>query len=195
MTTAAQVRANQENSKLSTGPRTEEGKAVSSRNHLVHGLCSSDPVLPTEDRNQFNELLEQYKLEWAPETTHHQFLVSEMAGAHWKLDRIQRLENDMFAKLDDPSKAFADKDTAAGFARLERYRASLERTYHRAARELRAIQKEKTRIEAKIRKGLEMAELNAIRAVLDAPLPFELPGYMAKDRRQGVDASQANQGS
>jgi len=78
MSTFAQVLANHENSKLSTGPRTEEGKAVSSRNHLVHGLSSADPVLPTEDRNLFNELLEQYKLDWTPETTNDEFLVHRL---------------------------------------------------------------------------------------------------------------------
>ena len=195
MATESQISANRENSKLSTGPRTEAGKAASSQNHLVHGLCATDPVLPTEDRNQFNELLEQYKSDWTPVTTHQEFLVSQMTGAQWKLDRIQRIENDMFAKLDDPAKAFSDRETAAGFARLQRYRASLERTYHRCVRELRAAQKEKFQYEAKIRKGLEMAELNAIRAVLEAPLPFELPGYLAADRRQPAETGQAKQGS
>jgi len=162
MSTFAQTRANQENSKLSTGPCTAEGKAVSSRNHLVHGLCSADPVLPTEDRNLFNQLLEQYKSDWTPVGTHEEFMISEMAGAHWKLDRIQRMENDMFAALDDPNKAFADKDTAAGFTRLERYRASLERTYHRCIRELRAARKEHLRFEANSRQAIEQARLNFI---------------------------------
>ena len=142
MTTAAQIRANQENSKLSTGPRTEDGKAASSRNHLVHGLCAADPVLPTENREKFAELLEEFKSAWTPITTHQEFLVSEMAGARWKLDRVQRMENDMFAALDDPTKAFTDKETAAGFARLEKYRAALERTYHRCLRELRVSRKD-----------------------------------------------------
>ena len=162
MSTFAQIRANQENSKLSTGPRTEDGKAVSSRNHQVHGLCSADPVLPTEDRNQFNELLEQYKSDWTPVTTHDEFLVSEMTGAHWKLHRIQRLENDMFAALDDPTRAFSDKETAAGFARLERYRASLERTYHRCLRELRATRKDEKQFKANSEQAIEQARLNFI---------------------------------
>ena len=195
MTTSEQISANRENSKLSTGPRTEEGKAVSSRNHLVHGLCSTDPVLPTEDRNQFNELLQQYKSEWSPETTHDQFLVSEMVAAQWKLDRIARIELDMFAKLDDPAKAFTDKETAAGFTRLERYRTSLERTYHRAARELRAIQKEKLRIEAKTREILEKADFAAFKAKVFAPLPQEILEVMAENRRKFAEARQAKQGS
>src|SRR5579884_3356060 len=133
MTSIEQIQANRENSKLSTGPRTEAGKAVSSRNHLVHGLCSVDPVLPSEDRDQFNQLVEAFKLEWSPNGLHQEILVSTMAGAQWKLDRIARIEIDMLAKLDDPAQSFTEKETAAAFARLDRYRASLERTFHRCA--------------------------------------------------------------
>jgi hypothetical protein len=43
MTTAQQIRANRENARLSTGPRTAEGKARSSRSAFRHGL--SIPVL------------------------------------------------------------------------------------------------------------------------------------------------------
>ena len=142
MATTAQAFANRENSKHSTGPQTPEGKAASSQNSKTHGFSAADPVLPNEDRNQFNELLERYKAELAPENAHEEFLVSQMTGARWKLERLERIENAMFAELEDPSEAFTNKETAAGFARLERYRASLERTYHRCARELRATRKE-----------------------------------------------------
>jgi len=141
MATPAQVFANRENSKSSTGPNTPEGKAASSQNAKTNGFNAADPVLPTEDRNQFNALLEQYRSEIAPKTIHEEFLVSQMTGARWKLDRLERMEVNMFAALENPSEAFMNKDTAAGFARLDRYRASLERTYHRCARELRAAQK------------------------------------------------------
>ena len=141
MPTQAQIAANRKNSKKSTGPKTEVGKSVSSSNAISHGFCAADPVLPTEDRGQFNQLLEQYKSELTPATAHQEFLVSQMAGARWKLNRLERTETEMFAALDDPTKAFTDKETSAGFAKLERHRAALERTYHRSARELRADQK------------------------------------------------------
>jgi len=114
--------------------------------------CAADPVLPHEDRTQFNALLGRYQSDFAPVTAHEEFLVSQMAGARWKLDRAERIEIAMFAALESPgdlattevmmAQAFMDKDTATGFTRLDRYRASLERTYHRCARELRATRKE-----------------------------------------------------
>ena len=151
MASPSQVFANRENSKFSTGPRTPEGKAASSANAKIHGLSAADPVLPHEDRNQFNALLERYQSDIVPATAHEEFLVSQMTGARWKLDRLERIEVAMFVALESPgdlttteammAQAFMGKDTGNGFARLDRYRASLERTYHRCARELRATRK------------------------------------------------------
>src|ERR1051326_2317766 len=152
MATTAQVLANRDNSKLSTGPRSADGKAASSGNAITHGLSAADPVLPNEDRNQFNALLQHYQSDFAPETAHEEFLVGQMAAARWKLDRAERIENAMLAALESPcdpatneavmAQAFLEKDTGNGFARLDRYRGSLERTYRRCARELRATRKE-----------------------------------------------------
>src|ERR1700692_324555 len=102
MASAAQTFANRENSKFSTGPRTPDGKAASSRNSRTHGFCAVDPVLPHEDRNQFNALLERYQSDFQPTTAHEDFLVHQMAGARWKLDRAGRIENAMFAALESP---------------------------------------------------------------------------------------------
>jgi hypothetical protein len=112
---------------------------------------SCDPVLPHEDHTQFTALLERYQSEFAPATAHEDFLVSQMAGARWKLDRAERIETAMFAALESPgdrattealmAQFFLDKDTSSGRARLDRYRANLERTYRRCALELRAIRK------------------------------------------------------
>src|SRR5579864_5372250 len=142
MATTAQAFANRENSKSSTGPRTVEGKAASSQNAKTNGFNAVDPVLPNEDRNEFNALRERYTSEIAPKTAQEEFLVGQMAGARWKLNRLENMEVAMFAKLENLTEAFTNKETAASFARLDRYRASLERTYHRCARELRATRKE-----------------------------------------------------
>ena len=41
MSSQAQIAANRANAQLSTGPRTEEGKAASSRNAYRHGLFAA----------------------------------------------------------------------------------------------------------------------------------------------------------
>ena len=48
MTTDKQRKANRQNAKKSTGPRTEEGKARSSQNGLKHGLLARDAVMAGE---------------------------------------------------------------------------------------------------------------------------------------------------
>src|SRR5438132_2567741 len=113
MATTAQIFANQENSKRSTGPRTPEGKSASSHNATADGFFAADPVLPSEDRNQFNTLSERYNSDFAPTTAHEEFLVSQMAGARWKLDRAERIETSMFAALDTDAlmaQAMLEKD-------------------------------------------------------------------------------------
>src|SRR5260370_23847652 len=179
MATTAQVFANRENSKLSTGPSTPEGKAASSHNATSHGLSAADPVLPHEDRNQFNALFERYNAEFGPATAHEEFLVRQMAGARWKLDRAERIETAMFTALESPNdpattearmaQAFIEKDTGNGFARLDRYRASLERTYHRCARELRATRKEQN--EANSTQMAEKKFEKLLKKMMEAPPP------------------------
>ena len=59
MATEAQIKANQENAKKSTGPLTEEGKQRSSMNAMTHGIFSTIPLLPGENLEQFKLLEEE----------------------------------------------------------------------------------------------------------------------------------------
>jgi len=196
MATTSQIFANRENSKFSTGPRTPEGKAVSSQNGKTHGLFAADPVLPHEDRDQFNALLERYQSDFAPATVHEEFLVTQMAGARWKLDRTERIEVAMFAALESPgdpattealmAQAFMEKDPGTGFARLDRYRASLERTYHRCARELRATRKEQNEADS-----TELAE-NKFEKLLKKMMEAPPPGFEFKPKLVPVDPKGQN---
>lgn len=55
MNTEKQLRANQQNAQLSTGPKTDQGKAIASQNALKHGLLSKDLILKDECLMEFNE--------------------------------------------------------------------------------------------------------------------------------------------
>src|SRR5262245_21767862 len=50
---ARKLRANRRNARLSTGPRTLEGRTRSARNSLRHGVFCKDLVLPGESRSVF----------------------------------------------------------------------------------------------------------------------------------------------
>ena len=53
MTSEARQTANAANALLSTGPRTNEGKARSSQNARQHGLTAAQVVIAAEDRDEF----------------------------------------------------------------------------------------------------------------------------------------------
>ena len=56
-TSEARILANQANSKLSTGPKTPEGKEKSRANALKHGMTGAGVVLPNEDRDEVERKL------------------------------------------------------------------------------------------------------------------------------------------
>ena len=61
MATERQIRANQRNAKLSTGPRTVAGLAKSAQNRRPHGFTSRDALLTTpEDRVAFDSMQDEY---------------------------------------------------------------------------------------------------------------------------------------
>ena len=164
MTSPVQIASNQQNSLLSTGPRTESGKLASSKNATSHGLSAADPVLSYENRDEFNLLVKTCSLEFEAETHHEEYLVSQMAGARWRLDRVQRIENaamDLIImgpseETDSPDHKLAQRMLDSGgdpLPRLERYRASIERSYHRAVKEFKMAQKYRKQNEADLKRA------------------------------------------
>ena len=100
MSIQAQVAANQANAQLSTGPKTEEGKAASSRNHLSHGLTYRGGMfilLPWEDAREYDQLVIDLKSEHRPTSRTEMILVERMAQHHWLRNRAELLQSDCFA--------------------------------------------------------------------------------------------------
>jgi hypothetical protein len=111
MPSQSQLDANRNNALLSTGPRTPEGKAASSRNALKHGLLARDAVLLEEDKPAFLQLLATFQAAHQPVGPLEEFLVCQMAAAQWRLARVNRIETGLIA------------------TRLEQSRHSLRHTY------------------------------------------------------------------
>ena len=174
MSSTEQILANRQNSLLSTGPCSEAGKLASAKNAISHGLSSAgDPVLPHEDRAQFNALLDRYKLDFSPANAHEEFLIVTMVGARWRLARAGRIENAILGEmLDSPEAAMAQSimnKEGDALARLDRHRANIERTYHRCTRELYASQK--WNIDTHTTQLAEKKFNNLVHDYIDAPLP------------------------
>jgi hypothetical protein len=88
MASKKQVAANKANAKKSTGPKTPEGKAKSSKNALKHGVLSEMTVSEKEDEGIFNALLSKLILEHQPETETELVLVERLAGLIWRERRL-----------------------------------------------------------------------------------------------------------
>ena len=65
--------ANAANAQHSTGPRTPEGKAASSRNAVKHGLASRDLVVRDDEQDAFHQLQQSLLQEIAPAGALEQF--------------------------------------------------------------------------------------------------------------------------
>ena len=85
--TEDQVNANRQNAKKSTGPRTAEGKAASSRNGLKHGLCANKHILLDEDPEEFLFLLQDLLDRFRPVGPGEEKLVLRIVNDQWRLDR------------------------------------------------------------------------------------------------------------
>jgi hypothetical protein len=78
MTTEAQIKANQENAKKSTGPTSIEGKKRSSMNAFTHGILSNITALPGEDESFMQNLREDIMATYQPLDTMERFLIDRI---------------------------------------------------------------------------------------------------------------------
>lgn len=90
--TDQRANSSRRNAQLSTGPRTPEGKAVSSHNALTHGLTTNRTVLPGENPEDFQTLLAEFEQEFQPAAALQCSLVRQLADAEWRLRRIPDFE-------------------------------------------------------------------------------------------------------
>ena len=95
-TSIARVKANRENAKLSTGPKTGKGKSAVKWNALKHGLLAREVVIRTgdgeESRSEFETLLESLTDDLQPEGALEGMLVEKIAVCYWRLRRALRCE-------------------------------------------------------------------------------------------------------
>ena len=193
MATPAQTRANQNNSQLSTGPVTQEGKAKVAANPLRHGLTSKHLLIPGEKQEDFDSLLNHIRSIYRPATPAEENLITEVAEHNWRLLRARRVETatlNLYVERLLPEAA-GDPDRALALAferhgreleRLRRYETTIYRAYGQAKKELELFVN--TRIQAEARRAAEQrqtaqpAAQNQIGSVSQqSPYSSELPGY------------------
>ena len=141
MATPAQVLANQANARHSTGPRTEQGKARSSHNHLSHGLSSKEFILLPGEQAGFDEFMAALRDAIQPAGALEFDLFTQLAHASWALRRFRRAEARIQAESACPDIDPAlVPETEARLRTLQIYAQRAERSYYRALKELKALQ-------------------------------------------------------
>jgi len=138
MATSAQVLANQANAQLSTGPKTAEGKARSSRNNLQHGLTLGLLAIAPEDQSAFCEFEANFKAELKPEGSMELEAFQQFLDAAWRLRAIRAIVQKICDESEDD--AFIRPETEPQLRQLSRYRASAEMLAYRAVKTLRDLQ-------------------------------------------------------
>ncbi len=93
---------------VSTGPITDAGKAVSSRNATKHGCCSTDTlILATESEEEFKSLESAWFRSYEPKDPAEVHLVHQLVHADWFLQRairtVARVEARYFDEFPDPT--------------------------------------------------------------------------------------------
>jgi len=132
---------NAQNAKRSTGPRTPQGKAASSRNAVKHGLTAAKPVVLPEEEPTFESFRDKLWHEIQPEGVLEDDLFENLLHASLKMQRIRRMEEKIESGAGD--EALLDDRLEAELTKLARHFARAERTYHRCLTQLRHLQTER----------------------------------------------------
>jgi hypothetical protein len=92
MPTEAQINANRLNAQKSTGPRSPEGKAVSSLNALKSGIDAHSQIIPGEDPAELEALTASFRQHFHPADPNQLSLVDALVAAEWTQRRLRRIE-------------------------------------------------------------------------------------------------------
>ena len=195
MATAAQITANQQNAMRSTGPVTGAGKDTSSRNSLRHGLTARKVLLSVEDKAEFDELREDFRAAFAPQTRYEQRLLEDTVRAYWSwsraqcahagfLDLIVREERSLeprFSAKQALALVFTEEKYAKRLRLLMRYEAAAERTYRKSKKEMEGEIYARRRWEAEQRTAAKRAAERAA-----TPGPAEPVGFVSHPAPQAA---------
>jgi len=146
MATERQIAANRENAQLSTGPRTDAGKAASSNNALRHGLASRGLIILPGQEPVFAQMESDLRHSLNPDGPLQELIFKRALTATWNLHRCGEAEALVYEKSGRPGlDPMLDNDTPneLRYARIRKYAREAENSMYKAMRELGKLQAEK----------------------------------------------------
>jgi hypothetical protein len=154
-----QPRANRANAQKSTGPRTEAGKQRSRLNGLRHGLTGQVSIMTDENRAAHDAFCNPIIARLGAEGPLEMQLAHLIAQDHWRLNRIQSIEDGLFVL--GQSRPINQVDSGAPQADVALAEAM---TFMRQSKEILLLTLYETRINRNIRRNMEqLRELQAER--------------------------------
>jgi hypothetical protein len=140
---------------LSTGPKSENGRAASSKNNLRHGFTGAFAILPWEKQEEFDTLLNELRAEHEPATITETLLIEKMAQSYWLSQRAIKLQQ-ISCFHDETDSPERDKQLALYL----RYQTTHDRSFHKSLSDLLKLRAEKRKLEI----GFESQETKQNRA-------------------------------
>jgi hypothetical protein len=84
--------ANRDNARKSTGPRTEAGKARSSRNALRHGFYAESVAIGDQEKQEFESFSDTLIRDLNPRDMTEFTQIERIAALQWRIGRIQKAQ-------------------------------------------------------------------------------------------------------
>jgi hypothetical protein len=125
-----------------TGPRTEEGKAISSHNALKNGLYAKENFVLPDERDEYSQHYLYLMEELSPEGFLEQVFAEEIFSANWRLRRCRLVEATLATRsLEDEN--FDENQLDRKQRSIDRARAAAYGILRRSMVELRRLQTER----------------------------------------------------
>ena len=166
MSTPAQLAANIANAQLSSGPRTDTGRATCSKNATTHGLFTQTDFIRPGEEHDYAQAKADLVTALAPAGPLETSLVDEVHRALWRLRRCGHVEA-TFLQTITPQTTDAtgapDPMQSASTAKLQlsvdRARSQSHRLLHKCTAELRRLQTERHFLNQTLEPGVDLSAL------------------------------------
>ena len=141
MATEKQIAANRDNAKLSTGPRTEEGKTISSRNNTTHNLTAKGLIIAPGLEDDFAQLESGLRTRLQPDGELQEVLFARLLECSWNLQRCRLAEHQLYESSANVDPLLDDQN-ARKYDRIQKYARQYESSLHKSLRVLADLQTE-----------------------------------------------------